>query len=98
MYHKNIIYRRRADQIHKAYRMNVGIQCMHLYNLINDTKWQGRLVKGKIHCSCPLCSCKSKMDKGVNTNSISGYSVSDKKKLASLADSMTEYLMSEKIS
>ena len=44
-------------------------------------KEKHRLSKGKVHCSCPMCSTKTKKD---------GYSHSDQKKLAAAFDQEIE--------
>lgn len=91
MLHKNIPFRRHTARTHKARRMFIGLHCMYWSGLDRDIRWQGQLVKGKIHCSCPLCSCKSTTDRGITTNSFAGYSISDKRKLMSLNDSLKDY-------
>ena len=81
MIHKSLVYRRRMRAKHIQRRTLIGIRCMCRSNLEGNKKEQGRLAKGKIHCSCPLCACKSTKDKGVHTNSLAGYKISDKRKL-----------------
>lgn len=43
----------------------------------------GQYIKGKIHCSCPLCSAKSKRN---------GYKPSDLRKIESYKNQISEYV------
>lgn len=52
----------------------------------------GTLSKGKVHCSCPLCACKSTTDRGIKTNSKRNYSKADITRMEKLDYSMKEYL------
>lgn len=52
----------------------------------------GMLSKGKVHCSCPLCACKSTTDRGVRTNSKRNYPKADIVRMEKMNYSMTEYL------
>lgn len=91
MIHKTISYRRRANEFHKNRRVFIGLYCMSWDSLTTNAKAQGKLRKGKIHCSCPLCTCKSTTSEGKHTNSLAGYSASDKRKFDSLTYSYKEY-------
>jgi hypothetical protein len=52
-------------------------------------KYDGQYIKGKIHCSCPLCSQKTK-NNGYFGKTIE-YKPSDKKKVDSMDLQVTEY-------
>lgn len=91
MYHKTIPFRRTVRRNHVAKRIFIAQHCMYWPSLIKNERRRGQLAKGKVHCSCPLCSNKSTQLMGVKTNSTLNYSISDKRKLNSLADSYNEY-------
>ena len=70
-------------------------------NIIKHVLWDGeewynnywesqehRLSKGKVHCSCPLCRAKTRIE---------GYKISDLKKLEKLQSSVDESEMNLKI-
>lgn len=92
MYHKTISYRHKVSKKHMNKRIFIGTHCMHWEYLGTDIKAQGKLRKGKIHCSCPICSCKSTTYLNKTTNSLAGYSAADKRKFASLDQSYNEYI------
>lgn len=90
MYERGISYRRRVRQRAIARKTFIGTHCMLWENLETDERAIGRLAKGKVHCSCPLCACKSTKVLGKHTNSLIFYSASDRRKFDSLADSYEE--------
>lgn len=92
MLHKTITFRRMANRNHAARRLHIGLTCMSWNTLATDIRAQGKLRKGKIHCSCPLCSCKSTKYMNKSTNSLLGYSAADKRKFDALNSSYEEYL------
>ena len=51
----------------------------HSLELLDDKRYVGKLKKGKVHCSCPLCSQKTNRRKGTYD---SGFKHSDQQKLA----------------
>lgn len=55
-----------------------------------DVRCPGKLSKGKVHCSCPLCACKSTADRGKHTNSHRMYSASDLRKFDALTYRLKE--------
>ena len=55
-----------------------------------------RFSKAKIHCSCCLCSMKSKYVGKVKTNSHNTYSISDRKKLTDYHEQLKEWKLYEK--
>lgn len=91
MKHNNIPYRRKARRDAIAKKVYIGTHCMYWPNLKTDVRRQGQLSKGKVHCSCPRCSCKSTKYMNKSTNSLSGYSVSDRRKFDALKFSYTDY-------
>lgn len=92
MYRKGLAYRRRAKDNHKNRRVYIGTQCLMWSSLATDVRAQGRLAKGKIHCSCPMCSNKSTKCLNKTTNSLKYYSASDKRKFEKLNYSYEEYI------
>lgn len=91
MKHKNISYRRKSRKKAITRKMFIGLHCMYWTSLETDVRRQGQLSKGKVHCSCPICSCKSTKYMNKTTNSLSGYSVSDRRKFDALNASYEEY-------
>lgn len=84
MYHKCISYRRqqRARMIrHREYIIDC-IYCLPIGEFIIT---RGKLAKGKVHCSCPLCAAKSKHDRGIRSRSIHTYKISDQRKFNKIA-------------
>lgn len=78
MIHKTKTTRRFVRRQHIAKRCNI---LRHVMMLDEDMIAPlGMYDKGKIHCSCALCSCKSTVDRGHKTNSKREYSISDKRK------------------
>lgn len=66
--------KRKNDYKHIAKKRRILKDVYQEKSLVDNLKHQlHRLSKGKIHCSCPLCSPKTNRD---------GYSHSDQKKLA----------------
>ena len=49
--------------------------------LLNDPRFVGKLLKGKIHCSCSICTTKTKKD---------GWKHSDMQKLESISNQLLE--------
>ncbi len=73
MYHKNKAYRR--SQRHKAIERKKQI-----IQQVYQCKYcgvEGKLNKGKVHCSCPLCTRKTAQI---------GYKASDRRKLNKLKE------------
>lgn len=46
----------------------------------------GKLSKGKIHCSCPLCSAKTKRYANIRNRSIQSWKASDRRQLLKFKD------------
>lgn len=91
MYHKCMTARRFLRRQHIARRRNIQ---KHVWRISSDELAKepiGKLSKNKIHCSCPLCACKSTTDRGVRTNSKRNYSVSDIRKLERLKTALQDY-------
>lgn len=51
----------------------------------------GQWNKGKVHCSCPKCACKSTKYFGVQDKSIRNYSACDRRKFMSMREQLAEY-------
>lgn len=88
MYHKHIAYRRAQRERVIAHRERINA---NVYNLPNSgfAKVRGKLAKGKVHCSCPLCAAKSKQDRGVKSRSIRNYKTSDQRKFGRIKEQLT---------
>lgn len=73
MYHKNRLYRRQQRKLAILRKSNIA-RFAHLESSsLADPRHRGALSKGKIHCSCPLCSCKSTRRFGHTCNSLYAY-------------------------
>lgn len=82
MYHKSRAYRR--FQRRRAINRKLHIACnkgFYASEGLEDPRRKGQLAKGKIHCSCPLCSAKSTRDRGVRNKSIHNYKITDQRVL-----------------
>lgn len=75
-YRKHRGFRRKIDHAKAARKKQIA----HDVNGI-DYKFDGQYIKGKIHCSCPLCAAKT----GKN-----GYKHSDMLKFMSIMEQMDE--------
>ena len=88
---KGLAYRRRADKIHQKRKLRISNRFVSNPNI----RYRGKLVKGKVHCSCPLCANKSTKCVGKSTNSLRYYSASDKRKFEKLNFSYEEYIQTK---
>lgn len=101
MIHKNRCNRRvvRLRKINHKLRIEkhvFGFSDKHINDMIVP-----KLDKGKVHCSCNLCACKStKMRKSkysgsghIHYNSKSWYSVNDRRKFDEMTDKLKEHYM-----
>lgn len=68
MIHKSISYRRHVANTHKIRRIHIAINCMDWKSITTNTRAQGQLRKGKVHCSCPRCSNKSTKANNITSN------------------------------
>lgn len=89
---KGLSYKRRMDKRHQKRKLLISKRFISN----PDICYRGKLVKGKVHCSCPLCATKSTKCIGKSTNSLRYYSVSDKRKFAKLTFSYEEYAFARK--
>lgn len=89
---KGLSYKRRMDKRHQKRKLRISNRFVSTPNV----HYRGKLVKGKIHCSCPLCANKSTKCVGKSTNSLRYYSASDKRKFAKLNFSYEEYAFARK--
>lgn len=55
--------------------------------LLDNPVFIGKLVKGKIHCSCPMCASKTNGAGKVYTY---GWKASDKKKMVDISEQVME--------
>lgn len=91
MIHKTIPARRFERRRHIGRKRNIERHIMGMSEHFLSTEPLGYLDKNKVHCSCPLCACKSTTDRGVRTNSKRGYRISDIRKLNRMKDNLTDY-------
>lgn len=91
MYHKSIPARRFERRQHIARKRYIQRSIYGISPEILAKEPIGKLAKNKVHCSCPLCACKSTTDNGVRTNSKRNYSIADKRRLARIDSAMHEY-------
>lgn len=92
MIHKDIRYRRFERRNHTARKKLIAKHSMaDSIELIESPRYAGKLNKGKIHCSCPLCAAKSTKCLGKTNNSLSNYAVSDRRKFTALENNLNEY-------
>lgn len=68
---KGRAYTRYMRKTHISKKMQKDLS----YNMGRWHKFNGQYSKGKIHCSCPMCSTKTRRD---------GHKISDKRKLISM--------------
>lgn len=95
MIHHDIRYRRftRRNAIQRKRKIAVSSFCFS-HEYLADPRHVGQWAKGKVHCSCPLCACKSTKVIGKRTNSQAGYSVSDLRKFDTLIYRLKEVVES----
>lgn len=93
MFHKNRRYRRavRVSAINRKLDIVESVYGVRGSNYYHQPTQHGKLAKGKLHCSCPLCAAKSGKRCGVTNNSISNYKHGDKAKFERLNYSLAEY-------
>lgn len=57
--------------------------------LLDNPRFVGKLLKGKIHCSCPMCAAKTNANKGTYVH---GWKPSDRRKLQKISEhALKEY-------
>lgn len=93
MYHKNRRYRRAARKATINRKLHIidykygGVDVASFHQPVQA----GKLAKGKLHCSCPLCATKSSKQCGVSSNSVANYKHSDQIKFERLSCSLADY-------
>lgn len=93
MIHKNR-YNRRKIAYYKSKRKQQLIKNIYGQEVCMAMKVEEsplRLSKSKIHCSCGLCSRKSKRIGKKKVNSIETYPISDRKKIMNYSDQLNNY-------
>lgn len=89
------MYRTKAERRHNDW-VKIHRKANIVKNVFEDEIWfdatfrgkEHKLSKGKVHCSCPMCSAKTRRN---------GYKISDLKKLESLQNSLDESEMNIRI-
>ncbi len=93
MFHKNRRYRRSVRKAAINRKLHIidyrygELGASYYYQPVQS----GKLAKGKLHCSCPLCAAKSTKRWGIPDNSKANYKHSDRVKFDRLDYSLAEY-------
>lgn len=89
MYHKRRSYRRSTRV--KAIKRRSRIASEVLDWQIPSEVTKGKLAKGKVHCSCPICSCKSTRFYGRTNNSVVGYPKQERARITAMKSEIRDY-------
>lgn len=89
MYHKHRDYRRCARV--KAIKRRSRIASEVFDCQTQDKVTTGKLAKGKVHCSCPICSCKSTRFYGHTNNSVIGYPKRERARIIAMKSEIRDY-------
>ena len=91
MIHKDIRYRRkmRARAISRKVRKGKMSGWFSVGTISPVAR--GKCAKGKVFCSCPLCSASVSRCMGVHYKTVKNYGVSDRRKFLSLEESLKEF-------
>ena len=91
MIHKDIRYRRkmRAKAINRKVKTGKATGWFSPGTISPVVR--GKCAKGKIFCSCPLCSASVSKYMGVHYKTVKNYGVSDRRKFLSLEESLEEF-------
>lgn len=90
---ENEKYPRISGHTHRAAAVALEIETSGLCNPYWYVKARGQLSKGKIHCSCPMCSAKTK-NKGRHTSRwapVHNYKISDLRKLENMDNQFKDW-------
>ena len=80
--------KRQLDRNKQKRKMQIVKNTWHEPELLeNNPKYVGHLVKGKIHCSCPICAAKTNPKRGTLEH---GWKHSDKKKLIKISNELLD--------
>lgn len=80
--------KRQLDRMKRRRKVEFMKNAWHISDeLLEDPRFVGKLTKGKVHCSCPMCAAKTNLKSGVIT---SGWTHSDKKKLEKISNQLIE--------
>lgn len=91
MFHKCISFRRRMRIKHINHKEYIRGHIQGVpTKFLADPVAHGKLNKGKVHCSCPLCAAKSTSWNGKTTNSLIGYKASDRRKFDTIQSKLEE--------
>lgn len=54
-FNTNVKLRRKVEIVKETFNI------YSVESLLNDKRYVGKLKKGKVHCSCPMCATKTKV-------------------------------------
>ena len=92
MIHRDIRYRRFQRRNAIQHKVKIAASSFSFSpEYLANPRHVGQWAKGKVHCSCPLCACKSTEYFGVHDKSMHNYSASDRRKFMSMQEQITEY-------
>lgn len=91
MIHKDIRYRRKMRAHAIKRKVRIGKASGWFSSGTISAVARGKCAKGKVFCSCPMCSASVSKTWGVRNKSVNNYRVSDRRKFLSLDESLSEY-------
>lgn len=91
MIHKDIRYRRKMRAKAISRKVRTGKMSGWFSTGTISPVARGKCAKGKIFCSCPLCSASVSRCMGVHYKTVKNYGVSDRRKFLSLEESLKEF-------
>lgn len=89
MYHKHRDYHRCARVKAIKRRSRIASEVLDWQTPNEVTK--GNLAKGKVHCSCPICSCKATRLCGRTNNSVVGYPKQERARIIAMKSEIRDY-------
>lgn len=93
MIHKDIRYRRRqrTRSIERKSRIYKATRCLLGITPVLTPVKIGGFAKGKVHCSCPLCSAKTRRNMGVRDRSLKSWPIRDHRQLSNMIAQISEW-------
>lgn len=92
MYRKGRLYRRQQRKLAISRKSSIaGFAYLGSCAYLMNPRYKGALSKGKIHCSCPLCSCKSTHRFGRTNNSPYNYRHKEYTRIMNMRKEMQDF-------